>query len=417
MSAQDDVLAAFGELPWKVREAKADAESGEAGDGEVEAGSAEAEAGDAAGAADAADAAGEEPKAGPADAATGEEPAPAGPVGAERAETGEKAPASDSTEVDVGQTERAESGEKAPAGSNTGVGDESELGHGSAPEGQASKPGESSGEQAPEPVAAQPYLDPAAFFAELQAETAPPPKPGGRRRLVRYAAAVVLAGAVGAGTAYAVSLPRRTDLPFLATPSDGRYTFPSAVRPAPPSGEPVPNDGSNTGQVHYGDLRQYLLPAPTGAVPKEDGWESVADFESSLSGTDVSGRLFDAGLRHVAWRGWSAADGQHTVIELLQFPDREAAFGVVDALDGASLAKAGAAESVVPVVTVRPFGDITRTVAVHKFDQVTNLPGQVERRVVFASGDVIAIVTTTAPAKVTDLPTEQVAMLQAEMLR
>jgi len=248
--------------------------------------------------------------------------------------------------------------------------------------------------------------------------SAPPPKPGRRRRLLlRYASALALAGAVGAGTAFAVSLPRRTDVPFLATPGDGRYTFPAAARPAPPSGKPVPNNGNNFGQIHYGDLRQYLLPAPTGAVPKEDGWEPVAGFESSISGSDVSNHLYDAALRHVAWRGWSAADGQHTVIELLQFPDDEAASDVEAMVDNASLAKASKPEGAVPKVTVRPFGDLAQSVTVHKFDQVDGLPGQVERRVVFASGDVVAVVTTTAPAGVSDLTTEQVAMLQAEMLR
>jgi hypothetical protein len=372
-------------------------------------------------------------------AAFGELPGPGGEEGA-----GEQAPAPGSEDLSIGgQAETAEEtkagganaatdgapeeGDRAETGGGAGIGErESELGHASVPEehlggDQAEAGGEVGvGEQVSEPVEAtpsQPYLDPAAFFAELQAESAPQPKPGRRRLLVRYASALVLAVAVGAGTAYAVSLPGRTDVPFLATPGDGRYTFPSVARPAPPSGDPVPNDGSNTGQVHYGDLRQYLLPAPTGVSPKEDGWERVADFESSLSGSDVSNHLYDAGLRRVAWRGWSAADGQHTVIELLQFPDREAAFGVASLLDGASPAKAGGAESVVPQVAVRPFGDITRTVAVHKFDQVNGLPGQVERRVVVASGDVVAIVTTTAPAGVPDLPTEQVAMLQAEMLR
>lgn len=264
---------------------------------------------------------------------------------------------------------------------------------------------------------AQPYLDPAAFFAQLQAEAAPKPKRRWPRLVLRYASALVVAGAVGAGTAYAITLPRRTDVPFLATPSDGRYTFLFLAKPQPPAGEPAPGDDSNKGQVHYGDLRQYLLPAPAGAVRKEDGWESIADFGSSLSGSDVSDHLYDAGLRRIARRGWTAADGQHTIIELLQLPDHDAAYGVHNLLDSASLSKAGSPENVAPEVTVRGFEDETYDLAVHKLDQVNGLPGHVERRVVFQSGDVVAIVTTTAPTGVPDTPTEQVVMLQAEMLR
>ena len=264
---------------------------------------------------------------------------------------------------------------------------------------------------------AQPHLDPAAFFAQLQAETAPQPKRRWPRLVLRYASALVLVGAVGAGTAYAITLPRRTDVPFLATPSDGRYSFPLLARPRPPAGEPAPGDDANKGQVHYGDLRQYLLPAPTGAVREEDGWEPVADLESSFSGSDVSDHLYDAGLRRVARRGWTAADGQHTVVELLQFPDHDAAYGVCDMIDSADSAKAGGAEQGVSQVTVRGFDDETYNRPMHKFDQVNGLPGHLERRVVFQTGDVVAIVTTTAPTGSPDTPTEQVVMLQAEMLR
>ena len=421
MSAQDDVLAAFGELPRKKQPEARDGKQAPTGQGQVGDDRAEAGAGTEAGGADAAT----------GDAATSERTSELGPasateeqVGGDRAEAGAETAAG---AADASEPAPAEQVGDGPA--ETGV----EAEAGAADAATASEPASAEqvggGEPVSEAVDAtpsqpnqphqphQPYLDPAAFFAELQAESVPQPKPSRRRLLLRYASALVLAGAVGAGTAFAVSLPRRTDVPFLATSGDGRYTFPAAARPAPPSGEPVPNNGSNIGQVHYGDLRQYLLPAPTGVAPKEDGWERVADFESSLSGSDVSNHLYDAGLRHVAWRGWTAPDGQHTVIELLQFPDHEAASDVESMLDNASLAKAGKPEGGVPQVTVRPFGDLTQTVAVHEFDQVDGLQGQVERRVVFAGGDVVAIVTTTAPAGVSDLTTEQVAMLQAEMLR
>lgn len=383
MSAQDDVLAAFGE---PLKKAHVEEEAVEI----VE----------------------------PAEAVEPVEPSTEIGEPAEiDAEIGESAEASDveaatgretedgATEIAAGAARVPEADSDAGAGAGAGAGEQLLADHHS--EASAAAP-------APPP---QPYLDPAAFFAQLQAEAAPKPKRRWPRLVLRYASALALAGAVGAGTAYAITLPRRTDVPFLATPSDGRYTFTFLTKPQPPAGEPAPSDDSNKGQVHYGDLRQYLLPTPSGAVRNEDGWESVADFESSLSGSDVSNHLYDAGLRRVARRGWTAADGQHTVIELLQFPDHDAAYNVDNLLDTATLTKAANAENVVPEVTIRGFEDETYNLAVHKLDQVTGLPGHIERRVVFQSGDVVAIVTTTAPTGTPDTPTEQVVMLQAEMLR
>jgi hypothetical protein len=417
VSAQDDVLAAFG-APRAASTAKA--EAGEAELGEASA-AGQAASGELAGAQAAEERGGE---AEPGDDSAAEHDHASAPE-----QTTDAAPATASQAAEPGQASASQA-EPGPAPA-------SEAETAPAPAGatasQAAEPGRapaSQTEPAPTPAAdqvtpagpspaalTQPYLDPAAFFAQLQAEAAPKPPRRWPRLVLRYAAAVVVAGAVGAGSAYAVTLPRRTDVPFLATPSDGRYAFPFVVKPAPPAGEPAPGADDNNAQIHYDDLRQYLLPAPSGAAVKEDGWEPVADFEASMSGSDVAGRLSDAGLRHVARRGWRAPDGQHTVVELLQFPDHQAAYSVESMLDSATPAKAGRAESVVPTVTLASFGDETVTVAVHKFDQVDGLPGQIERRVVFQSGDVVAIVTTTAPGKVPDTPTEQVVMLQAQMLR
>ncbi|OLE20509.1 MAG: hypothetical protein AUG49_24885 [Catenulispora sp. 13_1_20CM_3_70_7] len=250
----------------------------------------------------------------------------------------------------------------------------------------------------------------------MQAEVAEP-KRRWPRLVVRYGSALVVAAAVAAGTAYGVTVPQRTDVPFLATPSDGRYDFPALARPLPPVGKPAPGDDANAGQVHYGDLRRYLLPAPKGAVVKEDGWEPVTDFLSAIQSPVMPGRFYDAGLRRIAWRGWTTPDGQHTVVELLQFPDHDAAFTSEDVLKTWAPPKVGKREDGPPVVTVPAFGDLTQEVAMRKFDEVDGLPGQVERRAVFRDGDVVAIVTTTAPKLVGDLPTDQVLLLQAEMLR
>jgi hypothetical protein len=434
VSAQDDVLAAFGEPPSWPRTQDEAASDEAAGDGEV--------------------AVEEQTDNGHAEADTSEQPAESGDASTAAEVAASEQPAEDNDPGEVAEATAS----KQPAGASNpgevaeataseqlaeanGVGAQaaaSKIGDaGMATEPAASKPAPETSDAdapaeppagAPEPIApapalaeaptpTQPYLDPAAFFAQLQAEAAPKPKPRWPRLVLRYGSALVVAGAVGAGTAYAVTLPRRTDVPFLATASDGRYSFLDVTHPVPPAGEPAPGADSNQTQTHYGDLRQYLVPAPVGVVPKESGWEAVADFENSLSGSDVSGHLYDAGISRVAWRGWIAPDGQHTVVELVQFPDHEAAFSVAKLLDNASLAKASRPESVVPELTVPGFGDDTSAVVIRRFDQVVGLPGQVERRVVFQSGDVVAIVTSTAPAKVSDTPTVQVALLEAGMLR
>jgi hypothetical protein len=289
--------------------------------------------------------------------------------------------------------------------------------HHGAPAPEADAPGAAPSETTALAAAAQPYLDPAAFFTQLQAESAPQkPKPRWSRLVLRYGAAVVVAGAVAAGTMFAISLPRRTDVPFLATPTDGRYDFPPMVRPAPPVGKPAPGDDANAEQIHYGDLRQYLVPVPKGAALKEDGWEPVADFGAGFAASDVGWQLADEGLRHVAQRGWTTPDGRHTVVELAQFPDHQAAFGVRD-LSGGAPRKVGRGVDVLPPMDIPTLGETTYQTNIVEYDTVDGAPGQTERRVVFQTGDVIAIVTTTAPRKWSDVATEQVVLLEAEMLR
>ena len=90
-------------------------------------------------------------------------------------------------------------------------------------------------------------------------------------------------------------------------------------------------------------------------------------------------RLNDAGLRRIAWRGWTSEDGQHTVIELFQFPDHGAAYALENDLASSIPRKAGKADSVVPKYTVPVLGDTTEDVAVRRFNTVEGLPGQIER--------------------------------------
>lgn len=80
-----------------------------------------------------------------------------------------------------------------------------------------------------------------------------------RRAAVRWSAAVVVCALAGTGTALAVTAQERTDLPGLATPKDGRYTFPALVLPQLPTGKAVPKENTNR---HAAELRALLLPTP-----------------------------------------------------------------------------------------------------------------------------------------------------------
>ncbi|MFE9170651.1 hypothetical protein ACFYNZ_14185 [Streptomyces kebangsaanensis] len=160
---------------------------------------------------------------------------------------------------------------------------------------------------------------------------APPAPPKDRRVLravLRWTAAVVVFAVAGAGTAYGVTRMERTDLPGLATESDGRWEYPRLTEPPLPSGSPGPFAEDNLAGAHHAGLRALLLPAPRGATQDKalrgtDGWPATKDFLEEYARKDDRTRfgrqLADHGLRHIAARGWTTRDGTHTRVYLLQF--------------------------------------------------------------------------------------------------
>ncbi|WUP65934.1 hypothetical protein OG718_26475 [Streptomyces sp. NBC_00258] len=158
-----------------------------------------------------------------------------------------------------------------------------------------------------------------------------PPAKGSNRVLhtaLRWTAAVVVFAAVGVAAAYGVTRMERTDVPGLATASDGRWDYPEIHRPPLPSGSPGPFAETNKAGAHYADLRELVLPAPKGAKAEaelrgEDGWlapESfLAEYASKGDRETIGHLLTDNGLRHIAARGWTMRDGTRTRIYLLRF--------------------------------------------------------------------------------------------------
>jgi hypothetical protein len=171
---------------------------------------------------------------------------------------------------------------------------------------------------------------------------APSRKPPRRvlRAVARWTVAAVVLGGLGAGTAFGITSMERTDVPGLATESDGRWDYPQLSLPALPAGSPRPYSDGNVAEIHHADLRRLLLPAPVGAtVDKklDGGWVSTERYLSEYakdSRSDVAQTLKDAAPRHVAARGWTMPDGTSTRIYLVQFNSTAFAQHFMDSTSG-----------------------------------------------------------------------------------
>lgn len=154
-----------------------------------------------------------------------------------------------------------------------------------------------------------------------------PAKPPRRalRAVARWTAVLLVLGGVGAGTAFGITGMERTDVPGLATKSDGRWDYPKLALPALPAGSPRPFTDGNEAEIHHADLRKLLLPAPRGAAVDKKltgGWVSTDQYLSEYAEDERAGlrqALTDYSVRHIAARGWSMPDGTTTRIYLLRF--------------------------------------------------------------------------------------------------
>ncbi|WP_443061335.1 hypothetical protein [Streptomyces sp. NBC_00391] len=158
------------------------------------------------------------------------------------------------------------------------------------------------------------------------------------RAVLRWTAAVVVFAAVGTAAVTGVIGMERTDVPGLATESDGRWEYPTLTKPVLPSGSPGPFAETNKAGTHHADLRDLVLPAPKGAkvdeaLRGEDGWLATEDFLVEFpvkeEREEIEEELTEHALRHIAARGWTMPDGTHTRIYLLRFNTA----AVVDELD------------------------------------------------------------------------------------
>ncbi|MGV4889191.1 hypothetical protein ACSR0Z_21770 [Streptomyces viridosporus] len=258
----------------------------------------------------------------------------------------------------------------------------------------------------------------------------PPPARRDRRVLraaLRWTAAVAVFAVAGAGTAYGITRMERTDVPGLATGSDGRWDYPLLTKPPLPSGSPGPRAESNPAGTHHADLRALLLPAPEGAEENEalrgsDGWLATEDFLGEFTEKadrdDFRQRLVDGGLRHIAARGWTTEDGTRTRVYLLQF---DTAAMVDDRFHGVLFPYSGPAYPVrgaEAVVSDEDFPEEATVPGVTRTAYVESAPygAEQDRQAYLAAGDVLAVVLQSRKGTAPAVPFQQTVVLQSQLL-
>jgi hypothetical protein len=274
------------------------------------------------------------------------------------------------------------------------------------------------------------HATPAVPDAPAAPPAVPAPPVKDRRRLwavLRWTAAVAVFVVAGAGTAYGITRMERTDVPGLATASDGRWDYPEIVRPPLPSGSPGPFAEDNAAGAHYADLRALLLPAPRGvredkALRGTDGWLAKKDFLAEYAHPEdrkeFGQLLTDHGLRHIAARGWTTQDGTHMRIYLLHFDTASVVDHVVDhKLDeynspGYELRGAGTSVFDDDFPVEARVDDITGTFYV---EAKPYGPEQV-RQAYLRAGDVLAVIIQSRKGAAPAVPFQQTVALQSELL-
>ncbi|MCX4738264.1 hypothetical protein OG412_06405 [Streptomyces antibioticus] len=283
----------------------------------------------------------------------------------------------------------------------------------------------------PVPVTPEPLPTAAALLAAGDVQTAPgadvvapestPAPPKDRRVLravARWVATVGVFALAGAGAAYGVVGMERTDVPGLATESDGRWAYPEISR------APVPEGGSP--DSHLADVRRLVLPAPAGATEDKalrgaDGWLATKDFLAIYSEADdreeAAQVLTDNGLRHIAARGWTTEDGTRTGIYLLQFDTAPTATGVCSEFT----------DFVSPKYDTRgadlwDFDDKYPSEADipgidrHAYEEAKPYGAEHLRQAYLCAGDVVAVITQAHPDLVAAVPFQQTVVLQSQLL-
>jgi hypothetical protein len=247
------------------------------------------------------------------------------------------------------------------------------------------------------------------------------------RAALRWTTAVVVFAAAGAGTAYGITQLKRTDVPGLATASDGRWDYPVITRPPLPAGSPGPFAADNKTNAHYADLRALLLSAPKGAkadasLRGTDGWLPAKTFLAQYADTgerkELGQKLTDDGLRHIASRGWTTPDGTHTRIYLLQFGTAVAADELFSpgliSYDSPVYALDGAPATTYDDAVTTGILDVHVKASAYVEDKPVG-PADV-RQAYLSAGDTLGLIVQSRKGTAKAVPFKQTVTLQSQLL-
>lgn len=250
--------------------------------------------------------------------------------------------------------------------------------------------------------------------------TAPGRVRRGLRRWSNIGLAVMVFVEFALATLVLVTLPERAHLPGLASPSDGRWSYPPLRLPWLPQGKPGPFDAENRAERHYADLRELLLPKPAGArtvpgVTGALGWSSQTTYLDLFGKADRERQadiLKEDGLRHLTAEAWTTPDGIRTEICLLQFLGDD--YAAMAARDGGEPFPASAPAVVADPGTRSPQVPPT----LDAYAEKAPYGAQATRYAWIHAGDVVALVLLTRPGSgpLPVAPLRQTAELQAQML-
>lgn len=247
------------------------------------------------------------------------------------------------------------------------------------------------------------------------------------RTVGRWAAALLICAGAGTGTAFGITAADRTDVPGLATASDGRWDYPKLSLPALPAGRPRPFAVGNTAEIHYADIRDLLLPAPHGGtVDKEldGGWvgdSSYLEEYAKHNRARLRTALDDLAVRHIAARGWTMSDGTSVRVYLLQFSSTAYADYWLDEKISVSIPGAPGSELVNASDLEIDDGFEDPGAAMHGGSPTvlaeTKPYGATQTRAAYlASGDIAALVVAEKKGGVDEVPFDQTVILQSQLL-
>ncbi|MEC4576073.1 hypothetical protein [Streptomyces virginiae] len=293
---------------------------------------------------------------------------------------------------------------------------------------------ESSSGAAAEPV---PVAEPSSGASPWAAPPAPPKDRRALRAALRRTAAVAVFAAVGAGVAYGITVPERTDIPGLSTEGDGRWTFPKLSPPALPAGAPLPQGPDNKDGTHYAQLTGLLVPAPQGAKADDavkadkDGTVPVDSFLEEYAPEareELKTSLEWDGLRQIVGRGWTMPDGTRTHVYLLRFHSS----GFVDAFRGCDT---NADLNGVSALDLDDVWSKTKNTQMNStaldfpgaanfdgtylsvYQEMKPVTGEEQTKVgCLRTGDVLGMVVQTRKGEVAPVPFHQTVILQSQLL-